>query len=196
MPIIQENNMQNVSKQNGFTLIEVLVAVLIFAVGMLGLAGLQLNAHQASNFSQIRTSATLATTSLVERMRANRTSAQAGSYVFNAAAGGAAVVPDSVAACNTAAGCGSAANLAQNDLNEWLNSMDLFLPILNGNAVAPNAMVVVCQDSTPTTGSPAALGAGIACDNDPNQWTVYVDWTDTRNLNNGNVNRYAFTFIL
>lgn len=188
--------MRNSFTQNGFTLIEVLVAVLIFAVGMLGLAGLQLNAHQSSNFSQIRTSATLATSSLVERMRANMAAAQAGNYVFNNLASNAAVVPDAVAACNSTAGCGSAANLAQNDLNEWLNSLDLFLPILDGNSVAANAMVVVCQDSTPTTGSPAALGAGIACDNDPDQWTIYVDWTDSRNLNNGNVNRYAFTFIL
>lgn len=188
------NQMYKKNKQAGFTLIEVLVAVLIFAIGMLGLAGLQLSAHQSSSFSQIRTSATLAATSLVERMRANRTAIQAGNYVFNAAVAGGSTIPAAVPAC-ALAGCGGAANVAQNDLNEWLNQLNNSLPVLSGNALAANAMVVVCQDGTPTNGIPAALGAGIACDGDPNQWTIYIDWNDTRNLNSGNVNRYTFTFV-
>jgi len=181
-------------RQTGFTLVEVLVAVLIFAVGLLGLAGLQLNAHQSSSFSQVRTTATLAATSLVERMRANRTAVAANNYQFNTAVGGGVAVPAAVPACVNA-GCGSSANVAQNDLNEWLTQLNNSLPILNGNAIAANAMVVVCRDGTPTNGSPAALGAGIDCDNDVNQWTIYIDWNDTRNLNNGNVNRYTYTFV-
>lgn len=61
-----------VSKQAGISLIEVLIALLIFAVGLLGFAALQLSALQSSGDSNQRTQATWVVQDLAERIRANQ----------------------------------------------------------------------------------------------------------------------------
>jgi type IV pilus assembly protein PilV len=62
-------NIQSGRRRNGFTLIEVLVTVIVLAIGILGLAGLQL-AGMRSNFSAYqRTQAILAASDLIDRMR-------------------------------------------------------------------------------------------------------------------------------
>ncbi len=55
----------------GFTLIEVLVAVLILSVGLLGLAGLQARALQSTGGSLMRTFANQHVYDILDRMRAN-----------------------------------------------------------------------------------------------------------------------------
>lgn len=52
----------------GFTLIEVLVALMILSVGLLGLAGLQLHALQYTHSSYQRTLANIQALDMVERM--------------------------------------------------------------------------------------------------------------------------------
>ena len=56
------------AQQGGFMLLEVLVAILIFAVGVLGLVGLQANAVQQSSLTKYRTDATLLANELVGQM--------------------------------------------------------------------------------------------------------------------------------
>lgn len=58
--------------QTGSSLIEVLVALLVFSVGMLGLAALQLNALQGASDSSQRSQTTWIMQDLAERFRANR----------------------------------------------------------------------------------------------------------------------------
>ncbi|MDU9413337.1 type IV pilus modification protein PilV [Pseudomonas sp. zfem005] len=58
-------------QQLGASLIEVLIALVIFAVGLLGFAALQLNALQSSGDSSQRTQATWVVQELAERVRAN-----------------------------------------------------------------------------------------------------------------------------
>ncbi len=58
-------------QQLGASLIEVLIALVIFAVGLLGFAALQLNALQSSGDSSQRTQATWIVQELAERVRAN-----------------------------------------------------------------------------------------------------------------------------
>lgn len=58
--------------QQGFTLIEILIAVLILAVGLLGFAALQISAVSAGQESYFRSQASLIAESLADRMRANR----------------------------------------------------------------------------------------------------------------------------
>lgn len=93
-----------VVRQCGLSLIEVLVAVLVIAVGLLGLAGLQAGALQSNRVAYERTQASLLAYDIVERMRANRDAAIAGDYdntlSETTASGGAAPVPADVAQWN------------------------------------------------------------------------------------------------
>nr|WP_312508537.1 type IV pilus modification protein PilV [Pseudomonas luteola] len=59
------------NKEKGLSLIEVLVTLLIFTIGLLGLATLQLNALKSTADSNQRSQATWILQDLAERMRAN-----------------------------------------------------------------------------------------------------------------------------
>ena len=59
------------NRQGGFSMIEVLVTLLVFTVGLLGLAALQLNALQGTSDSAQRSQATAVLQDLAERIRAN-----------------------------------------------------------------------------------------------------------------------------
>jgi type IV pilus assembly protein PilV len=60
--------------QAGFSLIEVLISMMIVAIGLLGLAGLQARAMNAEFESYQRSQAVLLANDMVERMRMSRTS--------------------------------------------------------------------------------------------------------------------------
>ncbi len=73
---------------NGFTLVEVLVTIVVVSIGLLGLAGLQINGLRANVSSETRSKATLLASDIVERMRANLAGVDANAYsniVVNAA---------------------------------------------------------------------------------------------------------------
>ena len=57
--------------QRGFTMIEVLIAVLILAIGLLGVAGVQLVSMQQTANSTLRSEATMYAQSLADRVRSN-----------------------------------------------------------------------------------------------------------------------------
>lgn len=68
----------------GLTLIEVMVAVLVLAVGLLGIAGLQSAALANNLISYQYTQASTLAQALIERMRANRQAVIAGAYLLAA----------------------------------------------------------------------------------------------------------------
>lgn len=59
------------NKQWGVSLIEVMVAVLVLSIGVIGMAGMQVQALQASNDSSQRTTALMLARSIVGQMRSN-----------------------------------------------------------------------------------------------------------------------------
>ncbi len=63
------------SRQSGFTLLEVLVAVVVLGVGMLGVAALQVNALKSNQSSLQRTQAVTMIYYMLDAMRANRADA-------------------------------------------------------------------------------------------------------------------------
>jgi len=63
--------MSNLKTQRGFTMIEILIAVLILAIGLLGVAGVQLVSMQQTANSTLRSEATMYAQSLAERVRSN-----------------------------------------------------------------------------------------------------------------------------
>jgi type IV pilus assembly protein PilV len=66
--------------QSGFTLIEVLVTLLIIAIGLLGLAGLQLSTLQSQLEAYHRAQAVLLVEDMVNRVKVNSVAARAGAY--------------------------------------------------------------------------------------------------------------------
>jgi len=58
-------------RTSGFTLIEVLIAVLVLGIGLLGVAGLQSVALSMNQGSYVRTQATVLARDIADRMRAN-----------------------------------------------------------------------------------------------------------------------------
>ena len=71
--------------QRGATLIEALVSILVMSLGLLGIAGIQLNAiaYQKSSWSMHRVAETV--NDLSERIRSNPTGAVNGNYLYNTA---------------------------------------------------------------------------------------------------------------
>lgn len=94
-------------RQRGMTLIEILVAVVVLSIGLLGLAGLQLKGMQVNQGSIYRWQAAMLAQDIADRMRADRASASAGNYTL--AAGGAA--------------SGSGSPATQASINQWLTQV-------------------------------------------------------------------------
>jgi len=64
----------------GFTMVEVLVAIVVLAVGLLGLAGLQATSLKNNRSSYSRTQAQLLAYDMLDRMRSNRSGVANGNY--------------------------------------------------------------------------------------------------------------------
>lgn len=108
-------------RQTGAGLIEVLIAVLVLAVGLLGFAGLQTQALRMNYDALQRSRASMMAEDLFDRMRANRQGALTGSgYEFtNMTADDVlpAVLPDcNVSDCNPD-------QMAAWDVNDWLTRL-------------------------------------------------------------------------
>lgn len=66
--------------QAGFTMIELLVALVVLSVGLLGVAGIQALGLRTASVALDHNTATLLAVDITERMRVNRTAFQAGLY--------------------------------------------------------------------------------------------------------------------
>ena len=67
-------------RQSGASQVEVLVAVVVLAIGLLGIAGMQLASLRSNHSAWMRSEATLRAQDIMERMRANQPAALAGGY--------------------------------------------------------------------------------------------------------------------
>ena len=70
----------NLSAQRGVGIIEVLVAVLVLSIGLLGLAGLQIHTLRNSASSMERNVAVMETHAIADAMRADRENAMDGDF--------------------------------------------------------------------------------------------------------------------
>lgn len=109
------------SPQEGMGLIEVLVALLVIAVGLLGMAGLQVRAQQAEMEALQRTQALILVDDIVNRMTANRASSTSQCYAITNATNGspfAGVGNTQTFACSSY-GTNSTRARAEADLRDW-----------------------------------------------------------------------------
>lgn len=109
------------SKQKGFTLLEVLVAVLVLSVGILGMAGLQFAALRNNQQSYQRSQAAALVNELADLMRANRVAAGTGSYLLT-------LNTTLTGASNCATATCTEAQLAAHDLQNWQTRVLAALP--------------------------------------------------------------------
>jgi type IV pilus assembly protein PilV len=135
-------------REAGFTMIEVMVALVVLAVGLLGIAALLLKSLQSGRTATYRTQAVNLAADLADRIRSNRT-AQAGYGTLFADA------PAVVGACDTTGGC-SDADLAATDLARWKETIADLLPEGQGQVVVQ---------------LPAAAG-------EPATYLVSIQWTE------------------
>jgi type IV pilus assembly protein PilV len=105
------------AKQRGFTLLEVLVALLVLSLGLLGLAGLQTMSLKFNAQSYQRTQATLLIDSMIDRMRANPDAVNSGVY-NNVTLGKVAADYSFSSSCPQK--CADADDLANYDIHQWL----------------------------------------------------------------------------
>jgi type IV pilus assembly protein PilV len=116
----------NRSRQRGVTLIEVLVAVLITATGVLGAAAMQLNAVKFNQTSATRSTAVFLANDISDRLRANRADALAGRYDL---------------AMNNDAPTGTA--IYQIDVQDWLQEIALRLPAGDASIERDNTNFII-----------------------------------------------------
>lgn len=108
-------------KQQGFTLLEVMIAVLVLAIGLLGLAHLHISSMKVNQSAEFRSQATMLAADIFDRMRANQQAARNGDYALalNAEA------PD------------SPSNVAENDIADWLVRLNNRLPQGDASIACP-----------------------------------------------------------
>jgi type IV pilus assembly protein PilV len=115
-----------VIRRNGFTLLEVLVALLVLSIGLLGIGKLVMLSARANDSAYMRSQATALAYTILDAMRANRGAALVGTYDIAVGPGPAPVT------CTAAAPCNSTVQ-AQNDLNLWKNALTTALPAGDGS---------------------------------------------------------------
>lgn len=118
-------------RPQGFSLIEVLIAITILAVGLLGVAALQTMSVRVNQSANFRSQATALAATMLDAMRANRAAVLRGEYY--------AAFAD--AACNPAAALPVTA--ARRDLALWRQQIACALPDGKGAVRFPGDNKVV-----------------------------------------------------
>lgn len=153
----------------GFTLIEVLITMVVIALGLLGLAGLQATNLKNNQSAYFRSQATQLAYDIADRMRVNNKNLAAD---YNEQMGSCLDEDDAVAkkACleNCETNACSTAEMADYDLSNWAVNMAQTLP---------SGVGIVCKDSDPEDGnSPGAHN----CDGLGEAYAVKIWWDDNR----------------
>lgn len=127
--------MMNLKTSKGFSLVEVLIALIVMSVGMLGIAGLYVQSMQAGRSSMLRHHAITLAGDIADRIRANPTAGAA----YAAATGN----NNNCVAQNI--NC-TVAEMAANDIDLWQAQARDFLPVMGDGS---QQVVVVFNAGTP-----------------------------------------------
>jgi type IV pilus assembly protein PilV len=117
-------------RRNGFTLLEVLIALLVFSLGLLGMAGLLAVSVQTNHSAYLRTQATFLAQGMADRMRANNLALWNGGGSVTKSAYDGTYDSTTAGAANTCLGTASCtwANVVARDKKIWSNQLVSFLP--------------------------------------------------------------------
>ena len=163
-------------RQHGFSLLEMLVALVIFSVGLLAVAGLQTVSKQANFEGLQRTTASQIANGLLEDMRMNGDSIN--SYRVAAELGGGSKGGEPLPNCQVGAEC-NAAQKAAYDLWFWEQVLDGNMETSGGAGTGGLMFPTLCIDG------PAVGGPGI--------YRVTIAWRGTVSMVNSVNNRCGAT---
>lgn len=146
----------------GFTLIEILISVVVLAIGLLGMAALQMNGLRNNQSAYFRAQATQLAYDMADRMRTNiveaRDAASGGTYNNGASTTN-----------NCATGPCTTAQMTGYDFFQWNAEL---------TAQLPSGAGWVCIDGTPNDGTSALP----ACDGAGTVYAIKVWWDDNRSV--------------
>lgn len=153
--------------QNGTSLIEILVTLFIMAVGLFGLAAMQINSSKNVHNSQFRSLATSYAYDMAERMRSNPSGVTAGAY--------SALTTVSASAPTCFGGSCSTSDMAQVDAFEW--GQQLSATVLSGGL--PSGVGIVS----------GSVATGV--------FNIQVTWNEQdRDSTGGVINNASFTLTI
>ncbi|WP_309045742.1 type IV pilus modification protein PilV [Marinobacter sediminicola] len=149
------------SRQAGMTLIEILVTVLVLAVGLLGMASLTVGSLKNNQGAFLRTQATILAYDMADRMKSNTAEAISGSY------DGATTTASLTAPSCIASGCSGADRVAA-DIFAWKQQIEG----ANGNmAMLPGGEGAISGAGASGAGGTTAAG---------NVFTITITWREDR----------------
>ncbi len=143
----------------GFTLIEILIAVLVLSIGLLGLASLQANGLRNNYGAYARSQAMILANDMADRIRANPTGASSGLYNDIS-------VPASDPGCRTA-NC-TPNQIRDHDTANWYASVQNLLPAGTGSVTGNGTVFTITvrwddRDGAAGTGCNPALTTDMPC---------------------------------
>lgn len=147
-----EKNIMRRPENKGFTLLEVLIALLVLSIGLIGLAGMLVISVKTNHSAYLRTQASFLAQSMADRMRANVLGVWNGQYkgTYGSSTVGSATT------CLDTALCGYA-KVATRDGLIWSNQLASFLPNPTATITCtaptnpPSADKIVARPPYPTT---------------------------------------------
>lgn len=151
-----------INRQDGATLLEVLIAILVLSFGLLGMLGMITNGLKMTSSSNYRTIAAEQLTAMADMINANPSLITA--Y--------AALTDSATANCLKTAGC-STAQLPNNDYSLWLSNLKTNLA-----QMLPSGTGIVCLDKDPADGNSSDFkcsGTG--------RLTVKICWNENSRIN-------------
>ncbi|MBL1278391.1 MAG: type IV pilus modification protein PilV [Ectothiorhodospiraceae bacterium] len=177
----------------GFTLIEVLVTVVVVSIGLLGLAGLQINGLRANMSSEARSKATLLASDIVERMRANLAGVDANLYdginISEATCAAPTPLCSNISGTPLTGGSCTSAQMATFDAWAWGCGLTPAGGAQRGGIVnrLPNAIAsVACEDNNPDDAPLCSPGS---------PHTVSITWSE-QNPSDGSATLQTISLVV
>lgn len=120
--------------QAGFSLIEVLIALVIFSIALVGVASLMTISMRGNHNGYLRSQASILTVDIVSRMQANLAGLWQGEYN--------GIIANGTTNCDLTSKC-TPAQLADFDTESWYRSLQQILPNSTGTIVCDNETLPV-----------------------------------------------------
>jgi len=174
-------NRTSCQRQRGFTIIEVLVSIVIFSIGLIGVARLQVVAKQSNYDAVQRVTATAIAQDILSKLRSN--AKELDTYVSNTGSRTIqydARVSEPTPVCDSANTC-TPTQVATHDLWEVLQEINGVSELdSGGNATGGLSLATVCISAVDESGNPVSGGSAY--------YTVAIAWRGKAELTNPTLN--------